>query len=388
MQIELSQPVLTALAPDLTQPLTNATKIKSAAGEFRVSQVQLTEGASAGVTLLLIDSGSARAAICPTRGMSLWKANVAGMHCGWNSPTTGPVHPKYVDLNDASGFGWLDGFDELVVRCGMQSFGAPEFGENGELKFPLHGRVGNLPARNVKINLDAEHSLLEITGQVLETRFMNYNLQLTAKYQFAFGQPTIEIHDVVTNGRPQAATMEMLYHINVGEPLLSEGAKFNTASPKIVARNERAAEDLSTWDSYQKPTTGYEEQVYFSQSQPDSTGWATALLSAADSQSGFAVHYDTHSLPYFTQWKNTVDLADGYVTGLEPGTGFPNPRSFEDEKGRVVQLAGGESIEFHLRLEGISDADRLRKLASGIDALRGKPAETLEFDPKWCTPRE
>ena len=49
------------------------------------------------------------------------------MELGWKSPVHGPVHPNFVPLNEPSGLGWLDGFDELFVRCGLESNGAPDF---------------------------------------------------------------------------------------------------------------------------------------------------------------------------------------------------------------------------------------------------------------------
>ena len=62
----------------------------------------------------------------------------------------GPVHPKFVPLAEPSGVGWLDGFDELLCRCGLVSNGAPEFDERGQLRYGLHGRIANLPARKVE----------------------------------------------------------------------------------------------------------------------------------------------------------------------------------------------------------------------------------------------
>ena len=37
------------------------------------------------------------------------------------------MHPRWVPLSEPSGIGWLDGFDELVARCGLFSHGAPDF---------------------------------------------------------------------------------------------------------------------------------------------------------------------------------------------------------------------------------------------------------------------
>ncbi len=93
--------------------------------------------------------------------MGLWKANLDGLDCSWRSPVEGPIHPQFVPLAEPNGLGWLDGFDELLVRCGLQSFGAPDFNDKGQLKYPLHGRIGNQPAVNWSVHLDADHSLLE-----------------------------------------------------------------------------------------------------------------------------------------------------------------------------------------------------------------------------------
>ena len=42
-----------------------------------------------------------------------------------------------------------------------------------------------------------------------------------------------------------------------------------------------------------------------------------------------ALRFNRQELPCFTVWKNTAALEDGYVTGLEPATNFPNFKSFE-----------------------------------------------------------
>ena len=139
---------------------------------------------------------------------------------------------------------------------------------------------------------------------------------------------------------------------------------------------------------YSQPTAGYAEQTYFSAAAASPDGWAKALLTDSSASRGFAVHYQPKTLPYFTQWKNTAAEADGYVTGLEPGTGFPNPRPFEEIQGRTVELAAGESRSFSLKLEGISAPGRITELRSELGAVRdGKSASVSAFDSHWCTPR-
>ena len=57
-----------------------------------------------------------------------------GEAIGWKSPIAGPVHPSLVSLGEPSGLGWLDGFDEFIVRCGLESNGAPDFDANHKLQ--------------------------------------------------------------------------------------------------------------------------------------------------------------------------------------------------------------------------------------------------------------
>jgi galactose mutarotase-like enzyme len=384
MNVDLPEPVRSTAPPNLAEPLEHGLAVTAAAGTFRVARYVLTDGPSRDVELLVVDTGSVRAALCPTRGLSLWKANIQGDELGWKSPVAGPVHPNWVPLSEANGLGWLDGFDELLVRCGLTSFGAPDFLPNGQLAFPLHGRIGNLPARQVRLEVDKEHSLLHVHGEVHETRFLQTNLKLKVTTTFAIGQPRIAIHDRVTNAGATPTTMQLLYHINFGAPLLAAGAKLHLGADKIVARNRRAAEDLAQWQTYLGPTSGYAEQVYFSASRADASGWSKCLLVSPSGERGVAVHYRPDTLPYFSQWKNTVAESDGYVTGLEPGTGFPNPRSFEAAHGRVVPLAAGESKEFFVAIEGIQSSQRIAAAQAEIAAVQGAPATTSAFEADWC----
>lgn len=385
MKIESPAPLCTASPLDLTAPLNHSTRIDCAGGSFEIARLQLTDGASQGVELWVVDTGRVRAAICPTRGMSLWKAHIDGDALGWNSPVRGPIHPSLVPVSEPSGIGWLDGFDELLVRCGLRSFGPPEFGPSGGLQFPLHGRIANLPARNVQFEIDVDQSLLHVTGEVHETRFLQYNLHLNVRYSFAIDQPKITIHDTVTNAGTAPATMQLLYHVNLGAPFLQAGSKLHINADRMVARNLHSAKDLANWPTYLAPTVGFAEQVYFSASRGDASGWAKCLLATPDSKRGVALHYRTDTLPYFSQWKNTVADQDGYVTGLEPGTGFPNPRSFEEAKGRLVELQGGESREFRLAIERVGSADQIAAVKNEI-AAGGDPPTTAVSDPEWCTP--
>jgi len=90
-------------------------------------------------------------------------------------------------------------------------------------------------------------------------------------------------------------------------------------------------------------------------------------------------------LPFFTLWKNTASVSEGFVTGLEPGTAFPNPKPFEREKGRVVNLQPGEMMKTSLSLEFLLDKDQISKVEEEITRLQlYKPIVSEELKPDFC----
>jgi len=289
---------------------------------------------------------------------------------GWRSPVRGPVHPSYVPLFDPSGFGWLEGFDELLCRCGLTSNGAPDFDRRGALLYPLHGRIANLPAENVRTVHDPDTGAVSLTGVVYETRFHHQKLRLTSTLTMTPGAAAFSVHDEISNLSDAPATAQLLYHFNLGLPLLDPGARVVAPVRNLTPRNERAAAGLAHWDICGAPDASYTEQVYFMDLHADEDGKTMALLKNATGDRGASVHFDTRQLPFLILWKNTCAVADGYVVGLEPGTNFPNPRSFEEEHGRFIRLAAGESASFDVRFAFHGSPPEITGIESQIERLR------------------
>jgi hypothetical protein len=316
--------------------------------------------------------------VLPDRGLGIWKLHVGAVELGWRSPVSGPVHPRCVPLAEPSGIGWLDGFDELVARCGLVSNGAPDFDAHGRLTHGLHGRIANLPAHGVEVVLDDSAGTVTLTGAVDETRFLCHALQMTTALTLHAGRPRLAWTDTVENRSDRPATMQMLYHVNFGPPLLGAGAEVVVPLAELAPRDAAAAADVPTWNRYAAPQPGRGEEVHFMTLTPDAAGRATALLVAPDGSQAAGLSWRAAELPCFTLWKNQGGLADGYVTGLEPGTNYPNPRSFEEAQGRVVVLAPHASVSFDLAIEHFTGAavgaERARIAASAAAAPRIDPA--------------
>ena len=353
-----------------------------------VRKQTLRGGLANGVDVIRVDNGAFRFDILPTRGMSIWKAWVGDLEVGWKSPNHGPVHPQFVDLGEPSGLGWLDGFDELLVRCGLESNGAPEFDEAGKLSYPLHGRVANKPAHHVTVSADGDSGEIQVVGVVEETRFHFFKVRMTSTISTRPGQTGFHIRDEIENISASPAEVQMLYHVNFGEPLLDAGSQFVAPLKTVVPRNAHAASGIGGWQNYAAPEPGYEEQVYFMELLADDAGNTRTLLKNAHGTAGVSMSFNKRLLPCYTVWKNTTATQDGYVTGLEPGTNFPNPRTYEGEQSRVVKLAGGGRTTFDFGLHVHATAAEVSKEEEAIAALQGatKPRVFDTPQDRWCAP--
>ncbi len=339
--------------------------------DFSVRRQTLRGGKREGVDVIEVDNGHLRFSVVPTRGMGLWKARIGKFQYGWNSPVKGPVHPQFVPLSEPSGLGWLEGFDELLCRCGLINNGAPDFDSSGRLRYPLHGRIANLPAHHVEVSADDGTGELSVSGLVDETRFLFHQLRLKSTYTTTVGQNGLSVVDEVTNLSGNSAELQLLYHINFGPPVLDAGACIVAPVKAIVPRDPRAAEGIASWQNYAAPQAGFTEQVYFFELACDTAGRTHVLLKNAHGTAGVSLRYSTKQFPCFTLWKNTAHEADGYVTGLEPGTNFPNPRSFEGEQRRFVELAPGATARFETELEFLTDTKGVSAAETDVAQLQG-----------------
>ncbi len=338
---------------------------------WSVSQQTLAGGLSDGIDMVTLDNGQTRLVILPTRGMGIWQAKIGDETLGWKSPVRGPVHPKFVPLFDPSGLGWLEGFDELLVRCGLESNGEPEFNEQGQVLYPLHGRIANRPAYFVEVTVDDTARTITVRGLVEETRFHFQKLRLEASVTLAMDSHSFTIHDKVENFGGTPAGMQMLYHINLGEPVLKPGDRMVAPLRALVpAKEGDPLGETEGWDLFGPPIAGQPEDCFYLDLLADEAGQTQVLLKNAEGSAGTVVRFNTNSLPCFTLWKNEVASKDGYVTGLEPATNFPNTHSVESQHGRVVSLAPGETWSSELEIGRLTTSSEVETVERAIRLLQ------------------
>jgi len=336
---------------------------------------RLHGGKQEGVDLITIDNGKLRVRVCPTRGMGIIDAQMGDIRLGWDSPVNEIVNPAHVNQLHRGRTGWLEGFNELLVRCGLEFLGPPcmdthhiAVGEPPANNITLHGKIANIPASEVEIEVQTKAPYaITLRGIVHERAMYGPKLQLTAELTIVPGQASFTVNDTITNLGGQTQEMCLLYHINQGPPILEDGARFVAPVTDAAPRDEGYPEkDIKNFDLYTKPVPASTEQVFFMDLEPDRTGRVNVLLHNKKKTRALSVAWQKKQLPNFALWKALHDERDGYVTGLEPCVTYPMPRPTERQEGNVVQLKPGSAYKTELAFELLDDKQAISKAVARI----------------------
>jgi hypothetical protein len=363
-----------------TWKITNGDLGLDTAPPFSVSKRTLHGGKQEGSTVITIDTPALQVSLIPTRGMDILEIKSGDTRFGWKSPVDEIVNPAFMNLEMRNGLGWLDGFNEMMVRCGYEWTGHPGQ-ENGHL-MSLHGRAGNTPASKVVVSIDeAAPYAIHVKGLIKENTFKFSALETWTELTVVPGGKSVKIHDELTNNSDYDRNYQIIYHSNFGQPILEEGAQFVAPVKEISPFNDYAKKGLKDWQTYMAPTKGFDEMVFNLLPYADGEGKTIAMLHNRDADKGIAVGFDTRQLPVLTLWKNTDSLKQGYVTGIEPGTSYAYPRQIERKQGRVKTLAPNGHQLFDVEYRVLTSADDVAAVQKEIDAITGTGKTRIVPEP-------
>lgn len=353
--------------------------------DWSISLGSFWTGLSAGVEVIEICNGPLSVYVLPTRGMGIWNAQYNDLHLGWNSPIRNPVHPRFVNLQSRNGLGWLDGFNELLCRCGLAFNGPPGHDEGArspiESEISLHGRISNIPAYDIELFADVDTGEIGISGLVDECTLFGPQLRMKSTIVTKVGSSSFTVRDEITNLGGDSTELSLLYHTNVGKPFLDEGSVFECAADKIIPRDTQAAVGIQTYETCLGPTPGFAEQVYYCNLLGDASGTTQTLLRNQSGDRGVSLKFSTKQLPCFAFWKCTQDERGGYVAGLEPAINYPNFKSFERHHGRIVNLAAGDTYTTEVAIAIHDSGESVKAVSSAIQQLRVGISPKLSLAP-------
>ena len=306
------------------------------------------DGKARGCRLLDVWTGTGlRFQVNAERALDISRCEFQGMPLTWHSPV-GDVHPAYYE---PQGTGWLRSFaGGLLTTCGLDQFGVPC--EDDGNQFGLHGRISHTPATQVNYRTfwSGDDYKLEIHGEIRQAALFGENLVLKRKISTALGSNCIEIEDHVTNEGFDPSPHMLLYHFNLGFPLVSEDTRLHLHASETRPRDETAQKGLNRWNRFDKPTPGYQEQVFIHQPESGSDGSTQVELHNPQMQIGLRWSYPTVNLPYLMEWKMMGQGA--YVVGVEPANcdGLGG-RAATRAAGLLPILEPGESRDYQINVE-------------------------------------
>ena len=301
-----------------------------------VEEVRLIGGKGDGMRLLQVRNGAGlEMTVSADRCADISRLIFKGDNMGYFSPN-GYVAPAYYD---EPGAGFLKSFTAgFLTTCGLTAVGSPCTDAGEEL--PLHGTIGNTPCERIWWDEDEEN--LYIYAHINDSGIFARKLMLKRTICVSKEKSNFTVSDTVENQGDQTSPVMILYHMNMGYPLLSENAVVEIPSVSVKPRNAHAAEDLDTWHKMLRPTAGFEEQCYFHSFEKE----GRASIYNPDIHKGLTITFDPKSLDHFTEWK-MMGYRD-YVLGLEPGNCHPDGRDVMRQQGALKSLNPGESITYRV----------------------------------------
>lgn len=342
-----------------------------------VRLVTLGEGSARGVRMLEFRTGPLVFDVLVDRALDIGRCELTGVPVAWQA-APGVVAPWYAEHEDWSWFrSWGGG---LMVTCGLDHTLGP--GEDSAThfdqphirttqRFPLHGRVGSIPARltgHGETWLD-DRCVLWAEGEVLQATVYGEQLLLRRRIEADLGGASIRVSDTVENVGHTPVSHMLLYHCNLGYPLLDDGSEL------LIAAH-------ATTTDYGVPVAGYRTmgppvaratEACFEHdliAEPD--GSVPAALVNRRLGVGMGVVSRIGQLPFLTVWRM---LGEGeYGVALEPGTNRDTGRWDARARDELITLEPGERRSYDLAFEGLVGGDEIGRFEERVAALGGEPA--------------
>jgi len=297
-------------------------------------QYVLQNGKGDGMHFLYIRNGlGLECWISLDRAGDVSRVNFKGDNFGFFGPC-GYVAPQYYD-NKAAGF--LKSFTAgFFTTCGLTAVGSPctDCGE----ELPLHGTISHIPA--VLNAIEETDSELTVKLTVSDKVIFGRKLVMKRVYTFSYTENSFTVSDTVTNESDTETPFMLMYHCNMGYPLLSENSIVKIPNNSVKPRDEEAAAYLDTAITMEKPQAGFKERCYYYVVK-ETDGYANIGIFNGDIEKGLIMTYKKDELPCFTQWK-MMGKTD-YVLGLEPGNCNPDGRDVLRKNGTLEFLAPDKS---------------------------------------------
>ncbi len=337
-----------------------------------VRLVTLGDGVERGVRVLEFRTGSGFAFdVVVDRAFDIGRCEHAGRPLAWISPV-GVAGPWYYE---PEGLGFLRSFGGgLLTTCGLDHalFMAEDTAEQYQYPpkptevYGLHGRVSNRPARLTGYGerWDDEGCMLYAEAEVLQASVFGEQLLLKRRVEARVGESHLSLHDEVVNVGHHRTPHMLLYHVNVGWPVVDEGSELLVPARAVEPRGDHTVEGYRVMTA---PQAGYTERVFEHELEAEADGSVPVAIVNRDLELGAYEVFRRDQLPHHFVWRM---LGEGtYVVGIEPSTNRTAGRIDARSRGELIELDPGESRSYELELGALVGSDEVDRFAQRVDRM-------------------
>ena len=310
---------------------------------YGIEEHRLAGGKGDGMRLLMVNNGKGlELTVSLDRACDISRLKYRGINMSYFSPC-GYVAPAYYE---SKGTDWLKSFTAgFLTTCGLQAVGSPCTDE-GEV-LPLHGSIANTPAE--KSYWFEEEDALVIRAEVPDEVIFSGQLRLKRELRVSLKENEFTITDTIENTGDTTRPFEILYHMNMGYPLLDEDSVIDIPSVSVTPRDDHAAEDIENWMHMIKPQAGYVERCYYHKFENQ----GKASIFQPKLGQGLEISFDAKELDGFVEWK-MMGVRD-YVLGLECGNCYPDGRDVMRKTGMLKFLEPGEQKTYVVKVKMLDE---------------------------------
>lgn len=255
----------------------------------------------------------------------------------------------------------------LFFTAGLENICAP-CKENGK-DYPMHGRIRTTPAEHFCTDAfwEGDRYVLRASGEMREAELFGENLVLRRTIETCLGERSILVTDCVENEAYRPEPLMLLYHINIGYPLLDEGAELVAATRSVTARDAASQGHEDRWNVMDAPKDNEPEYVFIHDLAENGDGKSAVCVLNHKLQLGLRIEFTRKFLPYFMEWKSTA--SGDYVLGLEPSNSSVYGRPHHTKEGTLHTLEPFGRETNVLKFTVLDGAGELQAAKAEINAL-------------------
>jgi hypothetical protein len=343
----------------------------------------LGDGVERGIRMLEFRTGSGlRFTVLIDRAFDVADCEYRGAAIGWHS-AAGFRNPALHEYEGEHGLGFLRSFSGLLVTCGLDHILGQASQDAAHFHHPqratvdssIHGRVGFIPGQLAAYGEEwrGDECWLFCEGVVRQSAVFGEDLHLLRRIEARVGGSSFVIRDKVVNHGFYRTPHMLLYHINVGYPVLAEDSRY--LAPILHSPwASHAARYRAQGVGYRRqgaPRVNFQEQVWEHWMAADADGLVPVALVNDAIGLGFLVESAKAELPCFYQWQSCH--AGQYTMGIEPATNHVLGKPFAEARGELIWLEHGESRDYTVRFGVLDGADAIRAAERRIAAIAVQP---------------